>query len=244
MPPAPASPDAARAVAARGDGLVIRVAILEDHAAIAEGLGALLATSGMRVVGIAHTATEAHDLIRVEQPAVVLCDVMLGGRDAGLELAERHGARSRFLMLSAYDFPAHHARAVRAGAAGYLSKLEDAATLLEAIRAVAAGRRVFSPAVLASAKRALKPPTDRECELLVCLADGASNDACAEALGISVKTVEGMLRRLFDRYGAGNRTQLVRVATREGWLPVEFAGSADGVARTTAGRVSRPMPRA
>jgi DNA-binding NarL/FixJ family response regulator len=124
-------------------------------------------------------------------------------------------------MLTAYDFQAHHATAVAAGAAGYLSKLSDAEAMVRAIRKVAAGESAIPAPVMDSARRAPAVPTARERELLTMLIAGASNDEISYAMGIRVKTVEGMLRRLYDRYGTANRTQLVRFAMRQGWLTNE-----------------------
>jgi DNA-binding NarL/FixJ family response regulator len=73
-----------------------------------------------------------------------------------------------------------------------------------------------------SARRAPAAPTSRERELLTMLTAGASNDEIAVAMRIKVKTVEGMLRRLYDRYGTANRTQLARFAMRQGWLTNEL----------------------
>jgi DNA-binding NarL/FixJ family response regulator len=160
----------------------------------------------------------ADQLIGDEAPDVVLCDIMLGGRDAGFDLLDRHGPQARFLLYTAYDFPAHHARAVSGGAAGLLSKTADAEAIAEALRQVAGGGTWFPPRVVDSARQAPRPPTGREHQLLVLLAEGASNEVMAHELGIRVKTVEGMIRRLFDRYGVDNRTQLARFAMRQGWL--------------------------
>lgn len=195
-----------------------RIVIVEDHPAIGEGLAALLNGDGVSVVGTAATAEAAETVIREQRPDVVLCDVMLGGRDAGFDLLAKLGKISRFLMMSAFDYPAHHARAIRAGASGYVSKMVDANALVHAIQLVAAGERGFDASVLESARRAPRFPTNREREMLVELAHGATNEEIAAALRISVKTVEGMLRRLFERYGVTNRTELVRLANAQGWL--------------------------
>lgn len=200
-----------------------RVVIVEDHPAIAEGLAALLVGEGIDVVATARTSEQAEPMIRSLRPDVVLCDVMLNGRDAGFDLLANLKDVSRFLMLSAYDYPAHHARAVAAGASGYLSKMVDAQGLVQAIRTVAAGGTAFDPLVLESARRAPRPPTPRERQMLIALARGSSNDEIAAALSISVKTVEGMIRRLFERYAVSNRTELARLANRQGWLTSELA---------------------
>lgn len=184
-----------------------------------EGLAALLAADpSLQVVGLARDEAGAADLIAQASPDVVLCDVMLGGRDAGFDLLAHHRDRCAFLMYSAFDLQGHHARAVALGASGFLPKTADPADILAAIHAVDEGRPAYSSRVLASAREAPRMPTRRELELLRLLARGASNDDMAEALVIRVKTVEGMLRRLFDRYECANRTHLARYALEQGWV--------------------------
>jgi DNA-binding NarL/FixJ family response regulator len=207
---------------------MIRLLIVEDHPAIAEGLAALIgAEPDLEIVGIANDAAAAETLIASLGPDVVLCDIMLEGRDAGFDLLSRHRAVTRFLMYSAFDFQAHHARAVKLGAAGYLPKTSDAETIVRTIRRIREGHAVFPGRVLESARGAPRQPTARELELLRLLVDGASNDEIAAALGIRVKTVEGTIRRLFDRYDRTNRTQLARYALDQGWL----TGARERVAR-------------
>jgi DNA-binding NarL/FixJ family response regulator len=208
-----------------------RLVIVEDHTAIAQALALLLGGPEVSVVGTASDVETADRLIADELPDVVLCDVMMGGRDAGFDLLDRHGARARFLFYTAYDFPAHHARAMDGGAAGFLSKTVDAGVIAEALRHVAAGGTWFPTRVVDSARGAPRPPTEREHQLLVLLSEGASNDVMAREMGLRVKTIEGMIRRLFDRYGVDNRTQLARFAMRQGWL-TGVAG-ANGASVTT-----------
>jgi DNA-binding NarL/FixJ family response regulator len=198
---------------------MIRLLLVEDHPAIADGVAGLLRAAGdIEVLGIAGEAAGAVALIERQRPDVVLCDVMLGERAGGLELLEADGRGARFLMYSAFDYPAHHRRAVACGAAGYVSKLADTDTLLRAIRRVAAGETAFPDDVLRSARLAPRTPTARELELLELLVGGASNDEMAARMDIRMKTVEGVIRRLFDRYDVGNRTQLARLAILQGWL--------------------------
>ena len=201
---------------------MIRVVLVEDHPAIAEGLAALIgAEDDILILGVANGFEDASTLIRRTQPDVVLCDVMLSGRDDGFQLLREHGRTSRFVMLTAYDYQAHHAVVVGEGAGGYLSKLSDAPTIVRAIRRVAAGETAIPTQIIDSARRAPQMPTRRERQLLAMLMRGASNEEISSAMGIKVKTVEGMLRRLYDRYGTMNRTQLVRFAMRQGWLTNE-----------------------
>lgn len=218
---------------------MVRLVIVEDHTAIAQALALLLDGHAITVVGTAGDVETADRLIADEAPDVVLCDVMLGGRDAAFELLDRHGARARFLLYTAYDFPAHHARALGGGAAGLLSKTADAGDIAAALQHVAEGGTWFPTRVVDSARRAPRPPTGREHQLLVLLAEGSSNEVMAQEMGLRIKTIEGMIRRLFDRYGVDNRTQLARFAMRQGWL----TGVSGAQGRTeTPSRTLQPKP--
>jgi DNA-binding NarL/FixJ family response regulator len=121
-------------------------------------------------------------------------------------------------MFSAYGYPDYYRTAIEQGAAGYLLKMATIEEVMGAVRTVAAGGKAFPTHVLRSARRARRRPTPRQREIIALVADGRTNDEIAEALSIHVKTVEGQLRRLFDRHDVANRTELVRVAEREGWI--------------------------
>jgi DNA-binding NarL/FixJ family response regulator len=198
---------------------MIRVALVEDHPAIAEGLAALIGSEpDIEIAWVASDPERARELLARDVADVVLCDVMLAGRDTGFTLLDEHAGSSRFVMYTAFDFPAHHARALEAGAAGFVSKLAPAEDIVDTIRTVHAGHQAYPTRVLQSARRAPPRPSARELELLSQLAEGASNEDLAERLHLSQKTVEGWIRRMFDRYGCENRTQLARFAMRQGWL--------------------------
>jgi DNA-binding NarL/FixJ family response regulator len=204
---------------------MIRLAIVEDHAVVAQGIQALLQDEpDIEHVGTAQDVASARDLLAREQPDVVLCDVVLGEGGDGLRLLAA-GARGRgpaFIMFSAYQRPDYHAKALELGASGYLPKLASIEELTRAIRAVAAGGKAFPPSVLKSARSALTRPSDRQRQVIALVAGGHRNDEIARRLSIEVKTVEGQLRRLFDKYGVTNRIGLVRLAEREGWI--DFPG--------------------
>jgi DNA-binding NarL/FixJ family response regulator len=197
---------------------MIRLLIVDDHPAVAKGLAAVLAAEPGMSVAAVFDAESARIHFGWDEPDVVLCDVMLQNRDSGFDLLRQFGDRTRFLMYSAYDLPAHYRRSVAWGSWGYLSKLEEVETISRAVRAVAAGRHWFSPAVLAWAREAPPSPTARECELLAMLVLGSSNHEISGAMGIRLKTVEGTIRRLFDRYAVNNRTQLAHLAITQGWV--------------------------
>ena len=197
---------------------MIRVAIVEDHPAIAEGLAALIKGSpDVTVVGTAGDISSASTLIEHEEPDVVLCDIRLAGAGDGFDLVERHRSGPAFVILSAYWYPSYHVRAVESGAKGYLSKMATVDQIIGAVKAVAGGGTAFPPASRQAASDALRVPTPREIESLELVAEGMSNAEIAERLSLRVKTVESQLRRLFDRYDVPSRTALVRLAARQGW---------------------------
>jgi DNA-binding NarL/FixJ family response regulator len=198
---------------------MIRLAIVEDHPAISEGLSALIRDEpDVVVVGIAGDAVAAERLIATQRPDVVLCDIRLGGSVDGLELLARHRSGPAFIMLSAYSYPSYYVAAIENGAKGYLSKMAGIEQILTAIRAVAGGGSAFPDAVRRSVRTALRGPTPRESQILALVAEGHSNAEIAERLSLKVKTIESQLRRMFDRYDVTSRTSLVRVAQQQGWI--------------------------
>jgi DNA-binding NarL/FixJ family response regulator len=197
---------------------MIRVAIVEDHPAIADGLAALIkGTPDVTVVGTAGDIRSAHTLIEHESPDVVLCDIRLSDAGDGFELVGRHDPGPAFIILSAYWYPSYHVRAVELGAKGYLSKMATVDQIISAVKTVAAGGTAFPAAARQAASDALRVPTPRELEILGLVAEGLSNAEIAERLSLRIKTVESQLRRLFDRYDVTSRTALVRLAARQGW---------------------------
>ncbi len=197
---------------------MIRVAIVEDHPAIADGLAALITGSDdVTVIGTARDVLSANTLIEHEAPDVVLCDIRLTEAGDGFELVGRHRAGPAFIILSAYWYPSYHVRAIELGAKGYLSKMATVEQIISAVKTVAAGGTAFPAAARQAANDALRVPTPRELEILGLVAEGLSNADIAERLSLRIKTVESQLRRLFDRYDVTSRTALVRLAARQGW---------------------------
>ena len=99
-----------------------------------------------------------------------------------------------------------------------MTKTAEVDEILGAVRTVARGGTVFSATALRAVRTAPRRPSDRELEVLAQVCAGASNDEVAMRLGLSEKTVESHLRRLFDRYGVLSRTELAVLAVREGWI--------------------------
>jgi DNA-binding NarL/FixJ family response regulator len=200
---------------------LIRVAIVDDHPVVRDGTAALLAAQdGLDVVGTAGSIDEASALLEQTPVDVLLLDIRLG-TDSGLRLlsgAERR--KPAVVVLTAYDYPQYAEAALRLGAAGFVLKTAPLPELLDAIRRAAAGGLAFG----------VRPRpvganlTGRELQVVRLVVEGRSNDEIGVALGIGSKTVETHLRRLFERFGAGSRTELATRALREGWLDIPAAG--------------------
>jgi DNA-binding NarL/FixJ family response regulator len=203
---------------------VIRLAVVDDHPAIAAALEAAIRDrTDIELVGSTTSAAGALDLVERTSPDVVVCDLWLDGQPAGLDVLAAltdptRRAAPRVLVLSGFDQPSFLRAAFEGGAAGYLSKASPVEAIVAAIDAVARGETCFPAVTLRALRDAPRRPSLREMGAIRLLARGASNDEIAVGLGISIKTVESHLRRLFGRYGVLSRTELAMLAVREGWL--------------------------
>ena len=200
---------------------MIRILLVDDHPGMLDaGSRAIEAESDMTVVGQARDRAEAERLISATSIDVVVCDVQMGGDTDGLRILERFAGASgpAFLMLSAFDYPSLFRAAFERGAAGYVLKTSEMRDVVAAIRVVAGGGTAFSASSMRIIRQALRRPSEREVEVLELVAAGASNEDIAERLFLSLKTIESHLRRMFDRYGVMNRTELAVLALKEGWV--------------------------
>jgi DNA-binding NarL/FixJ family response regulator len=208
----------------------IVVGIVDDHPAIVASIGAAIeASDDLSLGGVASTLEDALVLARRDEPSaidVLLSDMQLGGGAEGLRLlAERDAEGSRrgpaVVILSAFDQPSLIRAAFERGAAGYLVKTAPIDDILDAIRVVAAGGTAFSASAVGAVRSAPRRPSDREIQVLGLVGAGASNGEVAATLGVSEKTVESHLRRMFDRYGVLSRTELTVFAINEGWVTTD-----------------------
>jgi DNA-binding NarL/FixJ family response regulator len=200
----------------------IRIVVIDDHPVFREGTAALLEReSDLAIAGVASSLEEARALLAADPPAdVTLLDVRLGDQ-SGLAIVEELAARTAVVVFTAYDYPQYLRAALRLGAAGFVAKSAPTDELLRAVRQAAGGGFAFDRRALGAEIVAL---TDRERELVRLLADGLSNDEIGLGLGISTKTVESALGRIFLRTSTRSRTELAVRAVREGWLDVPAGG--------------------
>jgi DNA-binding NarL/FixJ family response regulator len=201
-----------------------RILVVDDHPVFREGTAALLAREpDLAVVGVVADLEAARAFLLHEPlPDIVLLDVRLGDEN-GLAIVEELAARTAVVVLTAYDYPQYLHSAIRLGAAGFVGKSAPTEQLLRAVRQAAAGGLAFD-----RRRRAGEPVdlTGREIEIVRLLADGSSNDEIGLALGITTKSVESALGRIFTRTSTRSRTELAVRAVQEGWLDVPVRGSA------------------
>jgi DNA-binding NarL/FixJ family response regulator len=206
----------------------IALVVVDDHPAIALAIEATNASEPpepgrrpIRLVGIARRIAEALQLIREADtpPDVVLCDIQVEAGVDGLQVvAAAHDAGIRAIVLTSFDRSSLMREAFERGASGFLHKSTEVPEILAAVRTVADGGTAFSAATLDAARYAPRPPSAREIEVIGAIQRGATSDEIGARLGISARTVESHVRRLFDRYGVVSRAELAVLAVNEGWI--------------------------
>jgi two-component system response regulator NreC len=212
-----------------------RIVLADDHQVVREGLRLLLdGQSDLEVVGEASDGIEATELAERLKPDVLVVDLVmpgLGGLDVAREV-RRRAPKTRIVILSMHSSDAFVLQALRNGASAYVVKSSSAAELVLALRRVLAGQRYLSPpfsekAIDAYMKRAeagevdsYESLTTREREVLHLSAEGLSNPAIGERLGISPRTAETHRVHVMQKLGLKGRTDLIAYALNRGLLPV------------------------
>ena len=192
---------------------MIRVAVVDDHPLVREGTAALVARQeDMELAGVAASLDELRPMLR-DGVDVLLLDLRLGEASGFDLLREAAGPMPAVVVVTSYDYPQYADAALRLGAAGFVVKTAPTAELLDAIRRAASGGLAFG--VRPGGGVAL---STRERDVVRLVVEGASNDEIGSRLGISSRTVESHLRRLFERLDVASRTELAARALREGWL--------------------------
>jgi DNA-binding NarL/FixJ family response regulator len=207
----------------------IRVLLADDHRMLREGLRRSLEAEGFDVVGEASDGLEAIALGEQLAPDVVLMDVtmpVLDGIEATRVLRERQPG-IQVVMLTMHADDDLVARAVRAGAAGYLVKDCSTADIAHTLRLAAAGETALSPNLASGILDEMRAPiadtpviSKREEEVLQLIADGSSTTEVAAQLFISAKTVKNHLASIYQKLEARDRTQAVLRAARMGIIRV------------------------
>lgn len=203
---------------------MIRVVIADDHAILREGLKRIIADfDDVEVVGEACNGDEVISRCQEERPDVLVLDVSMPGRPflETLDLLARQLPDVRTLMLSMHPEAQYAVRALKAGAAGYLTKGHDPEVLEEAIRRISCGHKYITPTLAENLALRLgpEPPeilhellSDREFEVMILLGQGKTNTHIGDDLSLSPKTVSTYRARIFDKMSFASLADLVRYA--------------------------------
>ncbi len=199
----------------------IRVMFVDDHPMLRAGLAVTIEGEGdMTVVAEASTGEDAVDCYRDQRPDVVLMDLRLPGMSGvdAIKAIREMDRDARIIVLTTFDGDEDIYRSLQAGARGYLLKDMLRKELIDAIRAVHAGRTYYSPVVAARLAERLprQELSARETEVLRLVAEGKSNKEIAATLGLSDGTVRVHLSHIFEKLGVHDRTQAAMQAVQRG----------------------------
>ena len=209
---------------------MIRILLVDDHAVVRTGFRLLLqARSDIAVVGEADSGEAACQRYIELSPDVVVMDIAMPGM-GGIEALRRiraHDPQARVLALSAHDDPMHARRALREGALGFLSKRSAPEALLEAVAAIGMGQRYIDPRVAqrlaledieGTESSPIKRLSEREFDVFIRLARGASVQRIADDLRLSASTVGTHLYNVKQKLGVSNQSELTLLAIRYGLI--------------------------
>jgi DNA-binding NarL/FixJ family response regulator len=207
----------------------IRVLIADDHSIVRQGLKQILSdTDDLIVAGEASNGVAVMQMVRDGNWDVVLMDVSMPDRNGidALKLIKKEFPRLPVLVLSMHPEEHYAVRALKAGAAGYLTKQSAPDLLVSAIRQVAAGKKYVSASVAEELANAIledddeRPPheklSDREYQTLVMIASGKTPTQIADELNLSVKTVSVYRARLLEKMKMKNNAELTHYGLKHG----------------------------
>jgi DNA-binding NarL/FixJ family response regulator len=205
----------------------IRLILADDHAVVRAGIRQFLEQAGdLQIIAEADDGEAARALIARHRPDVAVLDIQMP-KASGIEVtrwAREHYPQVGILVLTAYDDDPYVTAVLQAGAHGYVLKTAAPEEIIQAARDVCEGKAVLDPTIArrrvaaAANEPPLETPTDRELEVLALAAKGYTNKAIGVQLGISDRTVQGHLARVFAKLQVGGRTEAVMRASALGLI--------------------------
>jgi len=205
---------------------MVKILIVDDHAIVREGLKQIVAdTSGLAVTGEAASEQETLEMIRKHDYDIVLLDIAMAGR-GGLETLKQikqEMPHLPVLMLSMYPEEQYAVRALKMGAAGYLTKLSAPEELIKAIKKISAGRKYISNSLAEKLAFDLEINTekplheylsDREFQVMCMIASGKTVKNIAEKLSLSVNTISTYRFRILEKMKMKNNSELTHYAIK------------------------------
>lgn len=209
-------------------GSPLRILVVDDHKIVADAICTLLEVSGdIEVLGRIYESSQIRQAIVTHRPDIVLCDLEMSGEDP-LEACIQGVADSvntKIVILTAFPTDAHIARAVGVHVSGFMTKHEPAETVIDGIRAIAAGHEIYSDEVrermLSGQESTIRESkililSPRELTIVRLVAQGLTTGQIAETVFRSPKTVDNQISSAFVKTGCSNRVELSRWAIRQG----------------------------
>ena len=216
---------------------MIKVLLVDDEALVRAGIGLILGNADdIEVVAEAADGVEAVELARRYHPGVALVDIRMPQLDGIATAREIHklALRTQVVMLTTFGEDAHVARALRAGAAGFLLKDTPPDDLIHAVRTAARGESILSPTItrrlinhyiepeddrVIQARRRLAVLTEKELDVLAQIGTGLSNAQIAKNMHISEGTAKIHVSRILSKLECSNRVQAAIIAHDAGAIP-------------------------
>lgn len=211
-PPIPVSPES------------LRILLADDHEIFRQGVRVLLEREGFQLVGEAADGEEAVQLAQTLDPDVAILDLGMPGLN-GIDAARRirqFAPHTQTILLTMYEDETYLIEALRAGMHGYVLKSQTATALIETIKEVARGAMLVTPGISPAAVDAYASGgtssrgtlTEREQEIVKMIADGKTNRVIADALGLSVKTIESHRSKIMEKLNIHRTAELIRYSIR------------------------------
>jgi DNA-binding NarL/FixJ family response regulator len=199
----------------------IRIMVADDHAIVRDGIVSILAgEKDMQLVAQAGDGIKAAELVKKHLPDILLLDLRMPGKD-GLEVIAQIrslGLQTRVIVLTTFESEQDVHQTLKAGARGYLLKDTPRPGLLDAIRRVHQGETSIPPRISQKLVEKMNRPelTSREVEILKIIAEGNSNKAIGERLGITEGTVKTHVKSILAKMKAPGRTAAIKEAVHRG----------------------------
>lgn len=199
---------------------MIKIVIAEDQGMLLGAMKSLLnMEDDMEVVGLAQNGEEAVKLVREMKPDICIMDIEMPVK-TGLDAAEiLKDDVCKIIILTTFARPGYFERARKAGVRGYLLKDSPIEELVNSIRVIMDGRRIYAPELVDFVYEddSENPLTDRESQVLELVAEGKTTKEIAAELFLSAGTVRNYISTILDKLGVGNRIEAIKRFRDKGW---------------------------
>ncbi|MEK4427254.1 response regulator transcription factor [Solibacillus sp. FSL K6-1523] len=199
---------------------MIRIVIAEDQGMLLGAMKSLLSMEeDIEVVGLAKNGEEAIELVEELQPDVCIMDIEMPVK-TGLDAAEAlRGSDCKIIILTTFARPGYFERARKAGVRGYLLKDSPIEELVNSIRIIVDGRRIYAPELVDFVYEddSENPLTERESQVLELIAEGKTTKEIAAELYLAAGTVRNYISTILEKLGVGNRIEAIARFKEKGW---------------------------